>query len=271
MNNIISITDLTATKTALRAIADQSKEQLDTALKMACTEETKKAVKDFKARLNKQFAELEAERKAATSEYEKPLKAFKELYDEIIAVPFKDADNALKTKVNEVEDAQKAEKKAVILEYATELLQAYNLTWLNPERIMPNVTLSASEKSLKKAVKDEADRIKSEVDCINAISENAEIMAEYINCLDLAAAQTIVAMRKKAVEQAEKFTAEYTEQEKTIQQAVEKVEQLTPPIVEDIETYQMTFTVEGTIEQLKVLKAFMINNNIKILGGNENE
>ena len=212
-----------------------------------------------------------AERKAATSEYEKPLKAFKELYDEIIAVPFKDADNALKTKVNEVEDAQKAEKKAVILEYATELLQAYNLTWLNPERIMPNVTLSASEKSLKKAVKDEADRIKSEVDCINAISENAEIMAEYINCLDLAAAQTIVAMRKKAVEQAEKFTAEYTEQEKTIQQAVEKVEQLTPPIVEDIETYQMTFTVEGTIKQLKALKAFMINNNIKILGGNENE
>lgn len=270
MNNIISITDLTATKTALRAIADQSKEQLDTALKMACTEETKKAVKDFKARLNKQFAELEAERKAATSEYEKPLKAFKELYDEIIAVPFKDADNALKTKVNEVEDAQKAEKKAVILEYATELLQAYNLTWLNPERIMPNVTLSASEKSLKKEVKEAVGRIKSDVDCVNAISDNSELMAEYMKCLSLSQAKMAVVERQHAIEAAEKAKTAYNQQEELDREAEKRIEQLAPPTIvseQEEKTYSMTFTVSGTIEQLKALKAFMIENSINFSNG----
>lgn len=268
MNDIISITELSVTEQALKQINAEQKQRLDGALQMACTEETKQAVKKYRTELKKTFEELEAERKEKTAEYEKPLKDFKAMYDEYISKPFKEADQALKTKIDEVETAQKVAKREAVEAYAQELLQAYALDWLDFQKIMPNVTLSASEKSLKKEIKEEADRIKSEVDCINTISDNSELMAQYMECLDLAAAQTIIAMRKKHKEQAEQAMAIYKQQEEVKQEVTGRVEQLAPPVeVEETKTYTMTFTVSGTIEQLKALKAFMINNNITFTNG----
>ena len=273
MNDIISITELSVTEQALKQINAEQKQRLDGALQMACTEETKQAVKKYRTELKKTFEELEAERKEKTAEYEKPLKDFKAMYDEYISKPFKEADRALKTKIDEVEKTQKDTKRESVEVYAKELIQAYALTWLDVYQVMPNITLSASEKALKKQVKDTVDRIKSEVDCINAMSDSSEIMAEYMNCLNLADAQMIVTQRKKAIEQAEQAKAAYKEQEEVKQEVTERIEQLTPPVeVEEEKTYTMTFTVSGTIEQLKALKAFMIANNINFTnGGNSND
>lgn len=267
---IISITELSVTERNLKKISADISEKLETALNLACTEDTKKAVKKYRAELSKQFAEFEAERKEKTAEYEKPLKEFKAMYDEYIAVPFKRADQALKQKIDEVEKVQKDAKREAVENYARELIQAYALDWLDASRIIPNVILSASEKSLKKAVKDAADKIKSEVDCINAISDNAELMAEYMKCLNLAQAKLTVVERQHAIEQAEKARSAYIQQEEIYKEAEKKIEQLAPPTVEteqEEKTYQMTFTVNGTIEQLKALKAFMIENNINFTNG----
>lgn len=273
MNDIISITELSVTEQALKQINAEQKQRLDGALQMACTEETKQAVKKYRTELKKTFEELEAERKEKTAEYEKPLKDFKAMYDEYISKPFKEADRALKTKIDEVEKTQKDTKRESVEVYAKELIQAYALTWLDVYQVMPNITLSASEKALKKQVKDTVDRIKSEVDCINAMPDSSEIMAEYMNCLNLADAQMIVTQRKKAIEQAEQAKAAYKEQEEVKQEVTERIERLAPPVeVEEEKTYTMTFTVSGTIEQLKALKAFMIANNINFTnGGNIND
>ena len=267
MDNI-KISELSVTKQNLQKISDDVKSKLEIAEKMACTEETKQAVKKYRADLKKEFEELEIERKEKTREYEKPLEEFKAVYNELIAKPFKSADQVLKIKIDEVEIAQKNAKQEAVENYARELLQVYALDWLDVKRIIPNVTLSASEKSLKKAVKDTADKIKSEVDCINAISDNSELMAEYMKCLNLAEAKMTVIERHHAIEAAEKATAEYTKQEQIKQEVVERIEQLAPPVeVEEVKTYTMTFTVNGTIEQLKALKAFMLENNIKFANG----
>ena len=273
MNDIISITELSVTEQALKQINAEQKQRLDGALQMACTEETKQAVKKYRTELKKTFEELEAERKEKTAEYEKPLKDFKAMYDEYISKPFKEADSALKQKIDEVEKVQKDIKREAVENYARELIQAYALTWLDVYQVMPNITLSASEKALKKQVKDTVDRIKSEVDCINAMPDSSELMAEYMSCLNLADAQMIVTQRKKAIEQAEQAKAAYKEQEEVKQEVTERIEQLTPPVeVEEEKTYTMTFTVSGTIEQLKTLKAFMIANNINFTnGGNSND
>ena len=273
MNDIISITELSVTEQALKQINAEQKQRLDGALQMACTEETKQAVKKYRTELKKTFEELEAERKEKTAEYEKPLKDFKAMYDEYISKPFKEADSALKQKIDEVEKVQKDIKREAVENYARELIQAYALTWLDVYQVMPNITLSASEKALKKQVKDTVDRIKSEVDCINAMPDSSELMAEYMSCLNLADAQMIVTQRKKAIEQAEQAKAAYKEQEEVKQEVTERIEQLTPPVeVEEEKTYTMTFTVSGTIEQLKALKAFMIANNINFTnGGNSND
>ena len=269
MDNIL-ISEISVTRRNLQKIADSLKTKLETAEKMACTEETKQAVKKYRAELKKEFEELENERKEKTREYEKPLEEFNLVYKDLIAIPYKTADQALKQKIDEVEAVQKDAKREAVESYARELIQAYALDWLEVSRIIPNVTLSASEKSLKKAVKDAADKIKSEVDCINSISENAELMAEYMKCLSLAQAKLTVVERQHAIEQAEKARTTYIQQEEVKQEVIEKVEQLAPPTVEteqEEKTYQMTFTVSGTIEQLKVLKAFMIENNINFTNG----
>lgn len=270
MTDTISITELSTTEQSLQRIASQIEGRLSAALQMTCTEETKAAVKKYRAELSKQFAEFEAERKEKTAEYEKPLKQFKELYDRYITKPFKNADTALKIKISEVENVQRAEKTAAVEDYALELITAYSLSWLDVSRIMPNITLSASEKSLKKAVKDSADKIKADVDCINAISDNAELMAEYMKCLNLAQAKLTVVERQHAIEQAEKAKSAYIQQEEIYKEAEKKIEQLAPPEIvpeQEEKTYSMTFTVSGTIEQLKALKAFMIDNNIDFKNG----
>ena len=274
--DIISINELSVTEINLKRISVEHKDQLENALKMACTEETKKAVKAYRAELNKLYGELENERKAVTAEYEKPLKEFKIMYDIYIAKPFKEADQALKQKIDEVETVQKDVKREAVESYAAELIQSYTLDWLEISRIMPNVTLSASEKSLKKEVKDKVEKIKSEIDCINAISDNSELMAEYMNCLNLAQAKLTVVERQHAIEAAEKAKAAYTQNEEVNRQAEEKVDMLAPPVIEEEKPeekkYTMTFTVSGTIEQLKTLKSFMIENNIEFKnGGNNNE
>lgn len=269
MDNI-KISELSVTKQNLQRIADDIKVKLEIAEKMACTDETKQAVKKYRTDLKKEFEELEAERKEKTREYEKPLEEFKTVYNELITKPYKAADQALKNKIDEVETLQKNEKRQAVESYATELIQSYALDWLEVSRIMPSVTLSASEKSLKKAVKDTVDKIKSEVDCINAISDNSELMAEYMNCLNLAQAKLTVVERQHAIEAAEKAKTAYSQQEEIDREAEKRVEQLAPPTIvseQEEKTYSMTFTVSGTIEQLKALKAFMTDNNIDFKNG----
>lgn len=266
----IDLLELRTTKHNLQCIADEMTVRLETALHMACTEETKQAVKKFRAELKRTFDELETKRKTKTAEYEKPLQEFKSVYDELIAKPFKAADQALRTKIDEVEKVQKDAKREAVESYARELIQAYSLEWLEVSRVIPTVTLSASEKSLKKAVKDTVDRIKSEVDCINAISDNLELMAEYMKCLSLAQAKMTMVERQHGIEAAEKAKSAYIQQEEIYKEAEKKIEQLAPPTIvseQEEKTYSMTFTVSGTIEQLKALKAFMTDNNIDFKSG----
>lgn len=276
MAEILSIVNLSLTERTLKEISERCKDRLRLAEQMACTEETKQEAKKLRAELNKEFLGYEAERKERTAEYEKPLKMFKDIYNQYIAEPFRNADIALKVKINDVETVQREDKTLEVKEYADELKQIYALDWLETDRVMPNITLSASVKSLKKEVKETLDRIKSEVDCINVMSDNSELMAQYMECLDLPAAQIIIAMRKKHKEQAEQAMAIYKQQEEVKQKVVERIEQLAPPVIEEEKPeekkYTMTFTVSGTIEQLKTLKSFMIENNIEFKnGGNNNE
>ena len=271
MAEILSIVNLPQTEQALKEISERCKDRLKLAEQMACTEETKQAAKKLRAELNKKFAEYEAERKERTAEYEKPLKMFKDIYNQYIAEPFRNADIALQVKINEVETVQREEKALEVKEYADELKQAYALDWLETERIMPKVTLSASAKSLKATVKERLDKIKSDIDCIGVIDNSGEMFAEYMNCLDLAAAKIAVEKRKKAVEEAEKAKAAYTQYEAVNRQVEEKVDMLAPPVIEEEKPeekkYTMAFTVTGTIQQLKAIKAFLIDNNIDFKNG----
>lgn len=265
MSEIISFSDLKATEDRLISIGGGVKERMQLAVDMACTEDTKQAVKKYRAELKKEFEGYETERKNKTAEYETPLRLFKEMYNKYIATPYKEADIALKAKIDAVEWEQKNAKAQAVEAYGQELLDAYALDWLDVSRIMPVVTLSASEKSLKATVKEKADKIKSDIDCIHLIDDSGEMFAEYIKTLDLAQAKIIVTERRAAIEAAEKAKAAYRQQEEVKEAVEEHVDSFAPPTVEKEpeKVYTMTFTVKGTMEQLKALKAFMIGQSIE--------
>jgi len=279
----ISIYDLSVTEKNLQRIAEECREKIEAAKAMACTEETKQAVKKTRTELKKKFEEYETERKVRTAEYEKPLKDFKTLYDKYIKIPFTEADAALKRKIDDVEDIQKLEKANNVMVYAIELIKAYSLDWLGPDvmRIMPKINLTDSETKLQKQVTATLDRIKKDVDYINKLESKDEILAEYMESLDMTQALDTVERRKQAILKAQQTSQTYTEQENIKHEVEETVTQLAPPVVEEetpeeniseMPVFQMTFTVTGTMQQLKALKAFLIENNIEFKnGGNTNE
>lgn len=279
----ISIYDLSVTEKNLQRIAEECREKIEAAKAMACTEETKQAVKKTRTELKKKFDEYETERKVRTAEYEKPLKDFKTLYDKYIKIPFTEADAALKRKIDDVEDIQKLEKANNVMVYAIELIKAYSLDWLGPDvmRIMPKINLTDSETKLQKQVTATLDRIKKDVDYINKLESKDEILAEYMESLDMTQALDTVERRKQAILKAQQTSQTYTEQENIKHEVEETVTQLAPPVVEEetpeeniseMPVFQMTFTVTGTMQQLKALKAFLIENNIEFKnGGNTNE
>lgn len=278
--NIISITDLSVTEQNLQKIARECADKIQIAKAMACTEDTKQAVKKTRTELKRQFNEYETERKERTAEYEEPLKKFKELYNKYIKEPFVEADTALARKIDEVERVQKAKKYDDLKAYALELKTAYSLNWLDVDRIMPNITISKSQTAYEKDITEILNRIKRDVEAIDQLEDDGETLAEYMDCLDFTQACMTVNQRKKAIEQAKQASQAYTQQE-TVKQAVEEtVTQLAPPVVEEtpeeniseMPVFQMTFTVTGTLAQLRAIKAFLVENNIEFKnGGNKNE
>lgn len=274
--NIISITDLSVTEQNLQKVARECADKIATAKAMACTEDTKQAVKKTRTELKKKFEEYETERKARTAEYEKPLKDFKELYNKYIAIPFKEADEVLKKKIDDVEDVQKAEKYDKVNAYAQELITAYCLNWLDVDRVIPKVTITKSQTALEKEVISVIDRIKNDVDSISQTNDGDEILAEYMNCLNLAQARMAVNQRKRDIEKAQQTAQTYTQQENIKQEVEENVTQLAPPVVEEetpeeniseMPVFIMTFTVTGTLEQLRAVKAFLVENGIEFKNG----
>ena len=235
------------------------------------TEDTIKAVKGIRTDLNKEFAAFEEQRKFIKNAVTKPYQEFEEKYKEFIATHYNNADNTLKNKISVFENQLKEDKTERLASYFTELCQSLQIDFLTFEQVKLNVTLSASEKSLKETITAFVEGVKKDLDLLKSIPESdefkAEVLHDYKKSLDMANALRITQERKKAKEEELKRIEEQkidvvknattAEPQKEVLQAP-KVEE-TPKLVET------QFRVRGTIEQLKALKQFIIENNIEIL------
>lgn len=235
------------------------------------TEDTIKAVKGIRTDLNKEFAVFEEQRKFIKNAVTKPYQEFEEKYKEFIATHYNNADNTLKNKISDFENKLKEDKAERLKSYFTELCQSLQIDFLTFGQVKLNVTLSASEKSLKETISAFVEGVKKDLDLLKSIPESdefkAEVLHDYKKSLDMANALRITQERKKAKEEELKRIEEQkidvvknattAEPQKEVLQAP-KVEE-TPKLVET------QFRVRGTIEQLKALKQFIIENNIEIL------
>lgn len=252
---LIVVKQLPIIEEQLKTLSTEIDDKVSTALKMVCTDDTVKDVKKLRAELNKEFKELEAQRKYVKEQVLSPYQKFEEVYKTYVSDKYKEADQELKTKIDSVEDELKAKKEGEIKDYFNEYAISQKLDWLDYSRSNINVTLTASVKSLKEQAKEFVDKVVDDLKLIDSQDDKEEITVEYYKDLNVSRAITTVKERKELLQKEYERKEVIEQQKEADKEAIAKVEAISTPVEEKV--YSMTFKVTGTIEQLKQVKKFL--------------
>lgn len=280
-NNLIVVTQLPVIKDQLLAVKASIDERVKTALSLVCTEETYKDIKKVRSELNKEYAELEQRRKEIKGQILAPYEQFEGVYKECAGDMYAKADRELGAKIKEVEDGLKKQKADDLAAYFAEYRASLNIPedFVTLDAAGIKIGLSDSRTSLHKQAAAFLDMINGDLEVIEKQEHPDEVLTEYKKNYNLSGAIISVDNRHKAIE-AERIRREQMKAQQeaaqaaaqAVKQAVKeetpaavaapvKVEQ--PAAVAAPVLYQTTFTVTATIEELKALKAFLIEGGYK--------
>lgn len=272
---LIVVKQLPIIEEQLKQLSEEIDKKVANAKSLVCAEETVKEVKQVRADLNKEFKEVEDQRKAVKEQVLKPYNEFEAVYKTYISNKYKKADSELKIKIDTVENELKVKKEQEIKDYFEEYKKASNIDFITYNQAKINVTLSASMKSLKKEVKAFIDKTVEDLNLINTQNHKEEILVEYKRTLNVSNAITTVTNRNKEIEEekrkrmaeAQKAADESIKQQteetskalKNFNVGIPKADEpLRAPIEEkQEEILTLKFTVRGTKTKLKQLKEFL--------------
>ena len=274
MHDLIVVTQLPIIEQRLKDLSESIDREVSEALSLAVTEETLSQVKKVRAKLRKDYEELETQRKKVKNSIMERYVAFEsELYKPMIAVKYEDGDAELKRKINDVENQLRQEKVEDLKSYFRELADSEHLTWLEYERGGFAINLTKSRTALHKEAVEFVERVSSDVTAIEVMPDAEEILVEYKRCLRLGEAVETVKKRREAVEQErrdrERLEAIRKAEHETAKRAREAAEQVAPPTAEPAEkdpdpVRTLTFTVSAPISKLKALKKFLNDGGYEI-------
>lgn len=266
---LIVVKQLPVIEEQLKTLSEEIDKKISDTVALVCTEETIKQVKTTRADLNKQFAELEEQRKFVKNQVMNPYQKFEEIYKECVSDKFKKADQDLKKKIDVVENEIKQNKESELREYFNEYKTFKNIDFIKFEQANIKVRLSDSKVALQREAQAFIDKVVEDLNLINIQDHKAEILVEYKQNLNVSQAITTVTNRFKAIEEEKKKQEEFIkEASKTViieakdnPHAPQNQEILQAPkaeqVAEDILT--LKFTVKGTRTKLKELKEFLEN------------
>ena len=264
---LIVVKQLPIIQEQLKQLSEEIDRKVENAKSLVCTEETVKEVKQVRADLNKEFKELEVQRKTVKEQILAPYMKFEDIYKTYIADKYKSADIDLKQKIDNTENELKKQKEQEIREYFEEYRIANDIDFVTFEQANINITLTASKKALKEQIKKFIDEIVDDLKLIETQECKEEIVVEYKQSLNVSKAIQEVANRHKLLEEEKKRKEEL--KEKLVQQMSEEADRvikednqsqvLEAPKVEkkDEEILTLKFTVRGTRAKLKELKKFL--------------
>ena len=187
MEELIVIKQLPIIEENLKSISEEVQEKVEKAKNIICTEETLKDVKNLRADLNKEFKELEAQRKVVKEQIMKPYDDLDKVYKEYITTVFNEADSVLKNKINSVEDNLKNERIQLAKEYFNNKVSEVNLDtkYLSFEDMNLNITLSISTKKINETIDEKINNVLETIKTISIMKDSEEILVEYIKTKDL--------------------------------------------------------------------------------------
>ncbi len=277
-NELIVVKQLPIIQERLKELSTEIDNKVENAKSLICTEETVKEVKQVRADLNKDFKDLEMQRKLVKEQVLAPYMQFEEIYKQYVSDKYKNADIELKNKVDSIENELKNRKEQEIRDYFEEYKTANNIDFITYGQARINVTLSASIKSLKEQAKAFIDKIVDDLKLIETQEHKAEILVEYKQSLNVGNAITTVTNRFRAIEEEKRRQEELKQrqleeakriveqnikiQEEATKKALDNFaapEVLQVPVIEEKQEEILTlkFTVKGTRTKLKELKQFL--------------
>lgn len=271
MQDLIIIKQLPQIEEHLKELSIEVEQKVENAKSLICTEENVKTIKEVRADLNKEFKEVEKQRKAVKEQVLAPYMQFEEVYKQYISDKYKSADIDLKQKVDSVESELKTKKEQEVKDYFEEYKTANNIDFITYEQARINVTLSASKKSLKEQAKSFIDKIADDLKLIETQEHKAEILVEYKQTLNVSQAITMVTNRFKAIEEEKKIQEqkvvhiEMNKDHEITQKSYEQLESVfnkpleQPKEEKTEEILTLKFTVRGTRTKLRELKQFLEN------------
>lgn len=284
MQDLIVVKQLPQIEEHLKELSLEVEQKVENAKSLVCTEENVTTIKQIRASLNKEFKEVENQRKIVKEQILAPYMQFEEIYKMYISDKYKSADNDLKEKIDSTENELKNIKEQEIKDYFEEYKKANNIDFVTYSQARINVTLSASRKSLKEQAKQFIDKIVDDLKLIDTQEHKTEILVEYKQSLNVSQAITSVTNRFKAIEEEKKKRQEELKrkqleedqrradesiraQTEATRQALEnfipKTEEtiLQAPVIEEKQEEILTlrFAVRGTRTKLRELKQFLEN------------
>ena len=283
MQDLIVVKQLPQIEEHLKELSIDIDKKVENAKSLICTEENVKTIKQVRADLNKEFKEVEQQRKMVKEQILAPYMQFEEIYKTYISDKYKGADSDLKTKIDTTENELRARKEQETRDYFEEYKQSLSIDFIKFEDAKIKVGLADSKTSLKKKAKDFIDRVNTDLATIMLQEHKEEILVEYKqNGYVLSTAISTVINRMKAVEETKKKQEELKQkqleeaqriadenikaQTEATKQALDNFrvteqEVLQAPTIEEKQEEVLTlkFTVRGTRTKLRALKEFLMN------------
>lgn len=268
---LIVVKQLPQIEEHLKELSLDVDKKVENAKNLVCTEENVTTIKQIKASLNKEFKEVEQQRKIVKEQILAPYMQFEEIYKTYISDKYKSADNDLKVKIDSIENELKAKKEQEVKDYFEEYKTANNIDFITYEQTKINTTLSASMKSLKEQAKQFIDKIVDDLKLIETQEHKTEILVEYKQTLNVSQAITSVTNRFKAIEEEKKrqeqkiVHIEMNENHEITQKSYEQLENVfnkpleQPKEEKAEEILTLKFTVRGTRTKLREIKQFLEN------------
>ena len=271
--SLIRVVSLPVIEEQLRELKESWEQRAQDAQSMVCTEDTVQDIKKARAEMRKEYEDAENQRKAAKTAYMAPWDRIEAAYKDCVKDAFTRADAAYKSKIAEVEDAQKAECENVCRQYFAEVCAVQGVEWLRYEQTGIKISLAEAKKVTPSGLFDKlsefAARVACDVDSIAKMEHSAEVMAEYKgNGLSLAKSVKAVQDRHEAADRERKEAVARAEAKRREVEAVAKVESAVPALAPPVEAKPeplLTVTFKATAAKSKLieLREFMKQRGIQ--------
>lgn len=264
VNEIITIKKLPEIYYQLEKVGQFIDKELQGIDELECTEVTKQMVKNKRTEINNTLKEFEEARKGVKEKILEGYNLFEDKYTKEVKTRLESASNCLKTKIDYIETQQRDEKRNKLIDFFEQWKEYYHLEDIVKfEDLKLNITLSASETSLKNQIKDFLEKISEDLVAISSDENREEILFEYKkNDFNYTKAINIVNARHKELEELKKKSEELSAQREQEIKVIENVNTLCSAPIEikeesKEEIIEVTFTIKTSKDKILKLKDYL--------------